>query len=126
MCYCDGEPAAICESNVRKARKPHMCVECGTAISSGARYEHVKGLWEGRWSSFRTCMECVGLRWNMLDVNDCACWTYGQLYESVEYMDEIDEEIALYGGEPTELLLEGFKAMRSRMAEAKSQRRLAA
>lgn len=77
----DGDLPSVCNVETRKAAKDHACSECGEAIPRGARYEHVRGLWDGSWSTFRTCLSCVEIRGHF------ACegrWTYGELWSQLE------------------------------------------
>jgi hypothetical protein len=49
-----------------KARKSHKCCECQREIRPGDRYELCTGCWDGKWSAFKTCMPCAGLRSDLL------------------------------------------------------------
>jgi hypothetical protein len=44
------------------ARKTYICCECGEEILPGQKYEKFRGLWEGRWGTYKTCMPCVAIR----------------------------------------------------------------
>jgi hypothetical protein len=46
----------------RKACKSHVCCECGSEIAPGETYEHVVGVWGGRWCLYRTCALCARIR----------------------------------------------------------------
>jgi hypothetical protein len=59
-----------------KARKPQVCCECKDPILPGQRYEVVSGKWEGKWSSFKTCLPCKEIR----ETFCCEGWTYGMLW----------------------------------------------
>ena len=59
---CDIYPPELYRAAMRKARKRHKCDECERDISRGESYEHVEGIWEGRWGQFRTCMDCLSIR----------------------------------------------------------------
>ena len=39
----------------RRARKHHTCCECGFVIHPGDVYEETRGLWDGRWDTYKTC-----------------------------------------------------------------------
>ena len=82
MCLCDNPPA-IYERHEVKARKPWVCCECLSDIAVGERHEHVKGLWEGHWDEFRTCLRCVKL---IADA-ECSCMPHERL---MDYIDERD------------------------------------
>ena len=62
------------------ARKDHSCVECNSTIPKGAKHEVIKGLWEGRWDSYRTCLMCVEIR----DHFACEGWMFGQIWNDIE------------------------------------------
>ena len=47
---------------MRTARKQHKCTECRRTIEPGEEYESVSGLWEGGWSKYKTCRDCLSLR----------------------------------------------------------------
>lgn len=75
----DGAPS-VHDVTTPIARKHHTCVECGDPIARGTKYEHVKGLWDGRWDTYRTCLSCVEIR----DHFACDGWIYGQIWEDIE------------------------------------------
>lgn len=60
MCDCDAPQTMT--MTTRKARVDHVCVECGSTIAAGSQYEYVSGVWDHRGASFKTCLECVGIR----------------------------------------------------------------
>lgn len=60
----DYEMPDVYEEKWRIAKKDHVCCECGLIIPVGARYQHVKGLWDGTWSKFKTCPNCDEQRHN--------------------------------------------------------------
>lgn len=62
------------------ARKPYRCVECGTAIPVGARYERAAGKADGRVWTVHTCLLCAEIRKAFV----CGGWQFGQLWESIE------------------------------------------
>ena len=77
-----------------KARKEHTCDECGEAIRPGTLYEHVRGLWDGVWSTHRTCHPCVLIR---RDFFSCG-FIHGEMREhfsecnGFDYVDGPDDE----------------------------------
>jgi hypothetical protein len=98
QCVCidhDAEPkSGTYSSAVVKGRKDHHCCECGRAIPKGTPHEVDKGIWDGSWRSYRTCMICRQIR---KDFMECS-WIYGQLWEDLrealmdgEDYDEEDE-----------------------------------
>ena len=74
MCDCDEVPEFITQK-IRKARKSHRCCECKNLISKGHMYAYNSGLWEGSFSSFKTCIFCHGLRSEAVEESgDNHCW----------------------------------------------------
>ena len=62
-CYCDDGDIADCvRTKMVRARREHKCCECDRVIERGEEHEHVRGLWEGYWESYRTCLGCMRLR----------------------------------------------------------------
>lgn len=74
--FVDSEPAELFECKIVKARKSYRCEECGCEISPGDKYEYVRGLWEGYWDTFRTCLPCSRIRSTLM-----PCAPYGGLKE---------------------------------------------
>ena len=70
---------------MRTARKRWKCIECGAAVEPGERYEHVRGLWDGHYETFRTCEGCVQVRNAVL----CGGSLYGELWETLAAEDVI-------------------------------------
>lgn len=61
-CYVDDyEPAQLARIKKVKARKLHTCTECGRDIPVGEKYEYGRLLFEGVWSTSRTCWFCCAL-----------------------------------------------------------------
>jgi len=81
MCCCemgDGELASVSETKMRRARKPHRCCECGETIEPGETHHWVRGLWDGCWETYRTCLVCHQIK------QDYFCsWAFGALWEAV-------------------------------------------
>lgn len=76
----DGESAQFYRATTRTARKEYRCVECREPIAPGARYEHVTGMWDGSFSTYRSCLSCVEIR----DHFACNGWLFGMLWEDLE------------------------------------------
>jgi len=92
-CHCDYDPAEFYHKELRKARKPHRCDECGRAIMSGERYEHVRAKWDGYVSTLRTCPRCLTLRAWVLAHVPCFCWSHQNMREDArETIDEYKHE----------------------------------
>ena len=64
---------------IRKARKPHKCIECFGEIKPGDQYEYVTGMWEGTIDEFKTCMPCLRIRKDFCSNG----WLYGGLREAI-------------------------------------------
>lgn len=67
--------------SVRQARKTHRCTECREGIRPGDRYECYDGIWDGRFSKYRTCLSCVEIR------DHFACgngWMFGEVWSQLE------------------------------------------
>lgn len=78
--YDDGDGSAECyDQRIVTAKKLHKCTECGEDIPSGSRYEYTKGLWEGSWSVFKTCLSCREIR----DHFACDGYLFGQLWSDL-------------------------------------------
>ena len=76
----------------RKANKEHRCGECGEVIKKGERYEHASLLFEGDWSTHKTCELCVRIRTDFFpcgfyygflreDFRECNGWDYCEMPE---------------------------------------------
>lgn len=77
---CDDAPT-VYTTTTPVARKPHRCEECGESIVVGTRYELYKSLFDGTWSTTRTCSSCAEIR----DHFRCGGSYYiGMLWEELE------------------------------------------
>jgi hypothetical protein len=72
----DNDGPSVSMTRMRKARKVNRCTECREAIRPGETYEHTTGCWDGRWSSFKTCLPCVEIRGALF----CEGWTYSAVW----------------------------------------------
>ena len=92
MC-CDFDPPEVYQERDVKARKPHVCSECGREIAVGEIHQYIKGLWDGSWSTVRTCQHCAAAREIVRGVIDnitgCDCLPLGDLKtEACQYADD--------------------------------------
>lgn len=58
MCMYGEDEWDVFHSTERRAAKDHRCVECGRSIARGERYTYASGLFDGHWSTYRTCAQC--------------------------------------------------------------------
>ena len=81
----DGYRPAVFEANDRTARKIHRCAECCRDILPGETYREERGLWDGEWSRWKTCADCLSVRDTMF-----SQYQYGALWEDVAaYVDDV-------------------------------------
>lgn len=80
-CYCDYESPSVFHAELRRARKPHKCGECGSAIQPGETYENVWGIWNGCPETYKTCQRCLELRNYVSAHVPCFCLEYGNMLE---------------------------------------------
>lgn len=87
-CYIDGDgdPPSVYSERLARAVMDYRCGECGEAIPRGTLYEYVKGLWDGCWSTHRTCLRCLGVR------TDCfrGGWAFGALRDDFRECNGFD------------------------------------
>jgi len=81
-CCCSADVDNVSDlviTTVQRARKPHACCECGGEIVVGQPYEIAKSLFDGHWSTYKTCTVCVAIRDDL-----CPCGYYwGELREVI-------------------------------------------
>ena len=73
----DYEVADFHTSTERKAIKEHKCCECGRTINRGEIYEYVSTKYDGDIDTFKTCLDCLSIRW----VFFCNGWLYEGMKE---------------------------------------------
>lgn len=87
MCMIDG--ADSCEflsKQIRLARKPHRCSECGRSIEPGEQYETYFGKAEGDTFRGATCQHCIAVRGWLVAV--CGGFLYGGVFDDLhEHID---------------------------------------
>lgn len=74
----NGERADFVTSQMRRARKEHVCDECGCKILPGQEYEYASWVYDGRWDSNKTCYLCLRIRASLFH-----SWLYGGLWEAL-------------------------------------------
>jgi hypothetical protein len=82
------EMPSVYSESTPTARKEHKCCECGGTIQIGEKYHYCHGIWDGRASTYKVCVDCDSLR-KSLDAE--AHWdevtAFGQLCESADGSD---------------------------------------
>lgn len=86
---CDG-PKVYSES-YPISRKPHKCCECGGIIFFKEKYHRFSGIWEDRWDTYKTCMDCKAIREDYLKV---FAW------DEMPYLGELEQYIFDGGYKP--------------------------
>lgn len=75
------ETTVVAARKSRKTGKEHICYECGDAIKVGTKHEVIKGVWDGKMYTHRTCLMCVEIR------DHFACeegWSFGEVWSQLE------------------------------------------
>lgn len=73
------ETASFYSYSTPVARKEHRCEECHETIRPGTKYELYKQLFDGSWSTTKTCLSCVEIG----DHFTCGSRILGQLWEDL-------------------------------------------
>lgn len=95
MCSCDFEIPKVSSVVFRKARKSHVCDECGCTIQSGDVYRIDSGFIE-YWYKSKMCRRCQDLAWFIESIEDDFCFALGELQsqllecEIVSWDEELD------------------------------------
>ena len=82
-CSCDGEVADFYRARRPMAHKHHMCDECGATIPTGERYEYATMLYDGAWTSYKTCVACLEMRDLVESASRCFCWHHCALHHDI-------------------------------------------
>jgi hypothetical protein len=75
-----GDAPKLFRRGISAARRPYVCVECDLPILVGQSHEHAKGVWDGVWDTFRTCLLCAEIR----DHFACDGFVYQTLWSDLE------------------------------------------
>jgi len=75
----DLEEPACGTSKLSRARKVHICSECGEMIKAGEEYLCIHGIWYGRWQTFKTCRLCQRISRDFF----CSYYPLGRLREAL-------------------------------------------
>jgi len=84
MCDCFDNQPTFYNATTVKGRKDHRCCECLRTIAKGERHQYVSGLWDGDFSQYRTCQDCLDIIASL----DCPCMAHGLLMNEVSEIDE--------------------------------------
>ena len=92
----------FCVERFPTARKRHRCCECRGFVEPFDIYQHVSGMWDGDFNTFKTCPHCLQARdFYIEDLGsrdfrdpDDGQFCFGQLFED---MREAADESNLYG-----------------------------
>ena len=52
------DPPTMDISRTRRARKAHVCCECGDTIEAGSLYQYTDNLTDEKWRHYKTCARC--------------------------------------------------------------------
>ena len=78
--FTECEAPSFYVEKVRVARKEHRCTECNEEIKPGTKYHYAKGVWEGSFRSYHTCLVCDNMRRRIF----CGGgWVFGELSEAL-------------------------------------------
>lgn len=100
MCNCDDyERPVVFVEVTRRARKRHRCGECKGFIAPGCHYHETRGLWDGQWSTHKTCGSCYVIAHSLLE-----CFAYGCMIENLDCEYDLSER-----GSPGRIALAGMK-----------------
>ena len=94
MCDCgDYDRPAVFQEVTRRAARWHSCGECRALIGPGQHYWESRGLWDGSWSTHRTCGACHLIGSQLAD-----CYPFQGLAECLaEDLEDPDAAIAHAG-----------------------------
>lgn len=92
MCECESPDydedfgEELYEENQVVAELAFPCCECCHTVETGSTYRHIRGCWDGDWSTYGICLDCSALSDRFQKEGGCHC--IGGLYEEL-----IDSEI---------------------------------
>ncbi|MDZ8138217.1 MAG: hypothetical protein RM049_23405 [Nostoc sp. DedQUE04] len=72
--YDDEEGEELYEENEVKAELSFPCCECNQPISTGEKYRHIRGCWDGDWSTYGMCLSCSRVSDRFTQENNCYCF----------------------------------------------------
>jgi hypothetical protein len=69
-----------------KAKKQHKCGECGATIEPGEKYENAVGVWDGEFSTHKTCSICCEVRNELF----CGSYGFGEVWQEIREWDSVE------------------------------------
>ncbi len=88
-------------TKLRRARKAWECCECCETIQPGDLYEHMRGLYEDEWDTYRTCARCCNVRKDFFVGHVFACMVEDfQGAHGFDYRDGIPADFTPCGQNP--------------------------
>jgi len=88
---CDCEMPTVSNESIRTAKKPHVCCECDETITPKSQYSILKGLWEGKWKSYKTCNSCKAIAYKFVNYTN-ECYPLGELIQELHNCDFIENK----------------------------------
>lgn len=88
---CDCEMPSVYAETIRTARKAHECVECDEVIPVGSQYTVTKGLWDGEWRTYKTCLTCKAIADKFVDCTG-ECYPIGELIQELHNCDFVENQ----------------------------------
>lgn len=78
------------QERIQKAKKEHICCECGETILPGQNYKKCVGSWEGEFFTYKICFVCS----EIIDAFFCDGFFFEQTYDDLHsHILEIDGNI---------------------------------
>lgn len=100
---CDYETPTFSSWKTVKAGKDHACEECRGKISKGERHNYFVTLFDGSFSTWRTCPDCevviCELSRLLSEGSGCDGWLSGGMSEQLDELDDGPEQrriVAVY------------------------------
>jgi hypothetical protein len=105
--YCT-EDNGFYKTKIIKARKIHICSECKREINPKERYEFISGVYDGVFTEYKTCMDCVSLKDSFF-----GSYYFTRIWEDfIENMDDCDWRV------PEKCLAKLTPAARAKVCES--------
>ena len=74
-CYAD-----VISDTFPIARKETKCIECSRIIRKGGRYRNERTVFDGKWTTYRTCPDCNSIRETFI----CGGFYWGSLLDAMQ------------------------------------------